>query len=128
MNWEEAAAMRRGGMAVGSHTHTHALLAKLPPESQRDEMACSKAIIERELGVPCEALAYPYGLPSSIGSETPELARQAGYRLAFSFHGGVNRAGADPYRLQRSGPSAETGTSRFRMQTLTAAVSGRYSY
>ena len=32
MNWEEAEAMQRGGMAIGSHTQSHKILSKLPAE------------------------------------------------------------------------------------------------
>src|SRR5262249_53583980 len=30
MNWQEAKEMHQGGMAIGSHTHNHEILSKLP--------------------------------------------------------------------------------------------------
>jgi peptidoglycan/xylan/chitin deacetylase (PgdA/CDA1 family) len=124
-NWDEARRMLAGGMAFGSHTHTHALLAKLTREQQTEEMALSKRLIEQNLGIRCETLAYPYGLESSFTAETMETARETGYRAAFSYYGGVNRPGATAPRNIYRQPIAET-RARFRMRTLMAAVAGTY--
>ena len=48
LNWEEARQMLHGGMAIGSHTHGHELLAKLTPERQLEEMTRSKQIDRAE--------------------------------------------------------------------------------
>ncbi len=61
LNWDEAREMKASGMAFGSHTHTHEILAKLPETRQQEELAVSREIMERELSCPVRTLAYPVG-------------------------------------------------------------------
>jgi hypothetical protein len=129
LNWEEARQMSRGGMAFGSHTHGHELLAKLTPERQTEEMTLSKQSIEQNLGIPCESIAYPYGMASSFTARTMELAGAAGYRIAFSFFGGVNRRGTtNPKNVYRQAVMGGPRLSRFRMRVLAAAITGQVEY
>jgi peptidoglycan/xylan/chitin deacetylase (PgdA/CDA1 family) len=125
LDWEEAATMARGGMAIGGHTHSHEILATLPPERQRDELFTSKAILETRLGAPVLAMSYPVGLPHTFDGVTRDAAATAGYRLAFSFYGGFNPYGAtEPYDVRRFGVSVPP--PRFKLQTALAAVTARY--
>jgi peptidoglycan/xylan/chitin deacetylase (PgdA/CDA1 family) len=125
MNWEEAAAMLRGGMAIGSHAKSHEILARLPAEEQARELVESKRELERRLEVPIHALSYPVGLPDSFSESTRQAARDAGYRAAFSFYGGRNRSGAiEKYDVRRYTPSAYG--PRFRLQMTLAAMTGNY--
>ena len=129
LNWEEAHQMLRGGMAFGSHTHGHELLAKLTRERQLEEMAVSKQLIEQNLAIPCESIAYPYGLTSSFTATTMELAGTAGYRIGFSFFGGVNRRGAtNPLNVYRQAVGGGPKLARFRMRVLAAAITGSVEY
>lgn len=50
LNWEEAKEMIDGGMAIGSHTIHHPILARLGREEQRKELAQSRAVFERPPG------------------------------------------------------------------------------
>jgi peptidoglycan/xylan/chitin deacetylase (PgdA/CDA1 family) len=125
VNWDEAAAMLRGGMAIGSHAHSHEILAKLSPERQMEELVTSKRIIEERLGTPAQALSYPVGHAESFSAVTRAAAASAGYRVAFSFYGGYNRFGAtDRFDVHRY--SIWTAGARFRLQTTLAAVTGKY--
>jgi peptidoglycan/xylan/chitin deacetylase (PgdA/CDA1 family) len=126
MNWEEVATMLRGGMAIGSHAHSHEILSRLPAEEQLSELTASKRILEERLGAPVYALSYPVGLPESFSSDTRAAAVAAGYRLAFSFYGGFNRFGAiDPFDFRRQS-GISRAIARFRLQTTLASVTGRY--
>ncbi len=91
LSWDEALAMKQGGMAVGSHTCSHRILSSLPLEQQRWELTESPAILHQRSGVAPDILPYPVGEPSSFGELTRQIAREAGHRAAFSFYGGVNR-------------------------------------
>lgn len=125
MNWDEAAEMLRGGMAIGSHGHSHEILARLPDAEQRDELVRSRRILEERLGTPIRALSYPVGLPESFSSVTRAAAVQAGYRVAFSFYGRFNRPGGiDPYDVGRFAVSPHM--DRFRLQTSLAAATASY--
>jgi peptidoglycan/xylan/chitin deacetylase (PgdA/CDA1 family) len=126
MNWEEAEAMLRGGMAIGSHTQSHRILSKLPAEDQFQEMACSKQILEKRLGVPVRSIAYPVGLPDSFTPITRAAAERAQYRVAFSYYGGVNTPGAiERYNVLRE-PVDNAGVARFGLQTTLAVVTRKY--
>lgn len=49
------------GWEVGSHTRSHPHLTSLDDETLQRELSQSRADCERQLGVPCLTVAYPYG-------------------------------------------------------------------
>ena len=57
MTWDHVRELRRAGMDVESHTRTHRVLDTLPPAELHDELAGSRADLEREVGAPARALA-----------------------------------------------------------------------
>ncbi len=126
LNWDEAREMIAGGMAIGSHTHSHPVLAQLGPEQQRNELAQSRALLMEHLGIPADALAYPVGAASSFSDQTQQIARECGYRAAFSYHGGTNLPGmARPYDIKRVGVGDQSWR-RFRAQTAVCRCTGSY--
>lgn len=106
MTWDQLREMASSGMAIGSHTHSHHVLAQLDLATQRRELTVSKELLERELSRPVRSLSYPVGLYEHFHRETREIARECGYRLAFSFLTGceVGRI-ADPFDIRREGAS-----------------------
>jgi len=126
LNWDEAREMTAGGMAIGSHTHSHHVLSQLEPERQYEELSRSRAILREQLGVEADVLAYPVGKTASFTSETQRVARDAGYRAAFSFYGGTNLPGmTSPYDLKRIG-IGDQSRDRFRVQTAVCRATGSY--
>ena len=126
LNWDEAREMTRGGMAIGSHTHSHHVLSQLDPGRQYEELSKSRGIFKEELGIEADVLDYPVGGKTSFTGETQKLAREAGYRAAFSFYGGTNLQGkANPYDVKRIGIGGQSW-SRFRVQTDVCRFTGRY--
>jgi len=111
LSWADARALATAGVSVGSHGLTHRPLARLDESDQRTELVESKRRLESELGRPVETLAYPYGWPGTVDALTTRLAREAGYRLAFTSLEGLNRPVgpatsppfADPLALRRLG-------------------------
>jgi peptidoglycan/xylan/chitin deacetylase (PgdA/CDA1 family) len=102
MSWDQIRTLAEAGMAIGSHTHGHRWLAWLTQADQRFELAESKRILEERLHRPVEALAYPYGWAGTYDELTRRLAREAGYRLAFSGQDGINRPDqSDAWELRR---------------------------
>jgi peptidoglycan/xylan/chitin deacetylase (PgdA/CDA1 family) len=125
LDWNEAREMLAGGMAIGSHTHSHHVLSQLGIDAQREELTRSRELLAAQ-GLPAETLAYPVGRESSFSAETQEAARQAGYRGAFSFFGGTNRrAAADAFNIRRVGVGHQSWT-RFRAQAAVCRASGTY--
>ncbi|HEX6275641.1 MAG TPA: polysaccharide deacetylase family protein [Polyangiaceae bacterium] len=96
MTWDHVRALRRAGMAVQSHTRTHRVLHRLGLNELRDELAGSRADLERELGEPVRAVAYPVGKPLVGDSPVRAALESAGYELGFS-----NGTGSTPLWGQR---------------------------
>jgi len=125
MNWDEAAEMLRGGMAIGSHTHNHAMLGKLPPEEQLCELVTSRRVLESRLGASIQTIAYPNGSPETFNPATYEAAREAGYRLAFSFYGGFNRLdNIERFNVRRLPVGPESVFSLFQLQATVGLLTG----
>ncbi len=102
MNWDDARNLVSSGMSIGSHSQTHRALARLSEDEQRFEMTASQARIAAEIQRDVFAFAYPYGWPGAIDATTPRLARESGYRAAFTATEGVNAPGCiDQFALRR---------------------------
>lgn len=95
-----AEAFSTGLVAVGSHTHTHALLDRLSPDLIDDELDVADDLIGEHVGVRPTHFAYPKAL---AGSPAADRAVRARYRSAALAGTRANVVGAtDPYRLARS--------------------------
>lgn len=102
LTWDQIRSMKKDGMAIGSHTHTHRVLATLPPETQREELALSKKRLETELGESVLSISYPVGGYEHFNLETKNLAKECGYQIGFSYHTGVNfHSTFDPFDIKR---------------------------
>ena len=92
------------GMGIGSHTHTHQILAQLPEADQRRELSRSRDLLQKHLTQPVTAISYPVGGPDKFTATTQKLCRELGYTLGFSFYGGINRPGqTEPLDIKRIG-------------------------
>lgn len=120
MTWDELREMRAAGMDIGSHSHTHRILSHLSLDEQTDELRGSKAILERELGEPIHSIAYPVGARDSFTNDTERLTREAGYRVGFSFIGGVNRAQPPRFALRRIAVEENASPEALKITTLRA--------
>jgi peptidoglycan/xylan/chitin deacetylase (PgdA/CDA1 family) len=128
MTWEEAAAMLRAGMAIGSHTRRHEILSKLTAEEQFEELRSSKREIEDRLGSPVTAIAYPVGLMGTFSLVTLAAAEQAGYRAGFSFYGGFNPRGRiERFDIRRLGVASPT-KALFELRMALTLATGRHCF
>ena len=113
-------------LAIGSHTHSHHNLATLDADTQRDELARSKHLLEAKLKREIKALAYPYGWPKTYTTQTKALTAEAGYQLAFSAHEGVNRPGDfDRYEVKRLGVGSADSVALLRARSALHVTFGR---
>jgi peptidoglycan/xylan/chitin deacetylase (PgdA/CDA1 family) len=112
ISWEALLDARSTGLvSVGSHTHRHALLDRLPPHEVDDELDRSIGLIEERLGVPAEHFAYPKAL---AGSPAADRAVRSRFRSAALAGTRTNEFGAtDPYRLARSPVQVSDGMRWF---------------
>jgi peptidoglycan/xylan/chitin deacetylase (PgdA/CDA1 family) len=90
-------------MEIGGHTADHPVLAHLPGNAQRQQIAACARRIEAELDRPMRMFSYPVGLAESFGPEARAALQEEGVRLAFGYHGGYARGGQplDPLDLPR---------------------------
>lgn len=79
---EELALFETAGVAVGSHTHTHACLDRCPAPVARTEIFAAHETLTRLLGHPPLAFAYPGGF---FGRQAESLVAEAGYAVAFAY-------------------------------------------
>ncbi len=128
MTWTEAAEMQKAGMAIGSHTHSHNILATLSTDDQQKECRDSRALL-RENSLAAESLAYPVGKPTSFSPDTMRCAKEAGYRCAFTNYGGVNLPDRiDPFDVKRIGMSFGEDTAQMRLRLALTAASRRQAW
>src|SRR6202040_345646 len=121
LNLAEVRRLAGEGMSIGAHTLTHPLLSQLPPESAWREISESRLGLERALGGPVWALAYPFGDLGSITRREVELAERAGFTCAFLNGGGGLGAPTPRFAMPRVHVTATTTLAEFE-----AHVSGLY--
>lgn len=113
VSWQGLAdACTTGLIEVGSHTHEHRLLDRLPPEDIADELDRSIELIGEHLGQAPLDFAYPKAVAGS-----PEADRAVRLRFRSAALAGTrpNPFGAhDPYRLARSPIQASDGMRWFK--------------
>ncbi len=114
-----ADAMATGVLSVGSHTHTHALLDRLPAAEVDSELDRSIGLIEERLGTSPRHFAYPKALCGSPAAEAAVRARFASAALAGCRR---NRPGAtDVWQLARS-PIQVSDGMRFFARKLAGGM------
>jgi peptidoglycan/xylan/chitin deacetylase (PgdA/CDA1 family) len=89
LDWDMLAEMVAGGVTVGSHTRSHALLANETPQVLRDEVEGSRRELEQRLGVPIRHFAYPDG---RFNARAIQAVADAGYRSAYTICAHQDRA------------------------------------
>lgn len=98
IDWAEAREMQSNGIEIGSHSLTHPILTRVGDERLRLELQESKSRLEEVLKRRIEQFCYPNG--DHDERVRSEVAR-AGYRIAVTCVGGLNKRGGDPLTLRR---------------------------
>jgi peptidoglycan/xylan/chitin deacetylase (PgdA/CDA1 family) len=82
MNWREIQQLSSSGFSVGSHSHTHPMLAKLESEAEIvEELLLSKQEIQKNAGIDPQTISYPIG---SFDERVIRLSKEAGYRYGLA--------------------------------------------
>jgi peptidoglycan/xylan/chitin deacetylase (PgdA/CDA1 family) len=112
VSWSGLAdAVSTGFVTVGSHTHTHALLDRLPDVAVDEELDRSTSLIGERLGVETRHFAYPKALAGSPAADLAVRKRFASAALAGTRANPYGRT--DPYRLARSPVQVDDGLTFF---------------
>jgi peptidoglycan/xylan/chitin deacetylase (PgdA/CDA1 family) len=130
LNAGELRQISAAGMEIGAHTVSHPVLSACSEEVARREIEESKQAIERALGKPVWAFAYPFGNPETMGEREVQLAREAGFTCAFVNTGGGAVDRSQPFMLSRTHVTAQMNLGEFEAhlsglhQRLQRAVRG----
>jgi peptidoglycan/xylan/chitin deacetylase (PgdA/CDA1 family) len=104
LSWDEVDALRGLGFSIGAHTVTHPILSRLSPERAWEEIHGSKAAIEKALGDPVRAFAYPNGRSDDYNETVTRLVRDVGFTCAMTARRGLNDIDTPVLELRRGGP------------------------
>ena len=122
MTWDQARDMAAAGMDIGGHTRSHPSLARVDDrQTLADEVAGCFRDIEREIGRPPVAFAYPFGYAEFMSAEADAAIEQAGFGISFSFiNGFAPRRPSGVRRLPRIHASLGNDFAAFRVRMATA--------
>jgi peptidoglycan/xylan/chitin deacetylase (PgdA/CDA1 family) len=82
MSWNDIRQLESNGFIIGSHSHTHPMLASLQNESEiSDELKISAQRIQQELGRIPQTISYPIG---SYDERVVSLSAMAGYQYGLA--------------------------------------------
>lgn len=122
MNWDEARDLVRTGVAIGSHTMSHAILAREDRQVQRDDLRESRETLQQQLGVPVPTLAYPNGQADDYDATTIAAAREAGYTHAVTTRGRTIDVDTPPYEICRWIVSPDRSTPNLILNVLRSLL------
>ena len=121
LNWEEIGILEKNYISFGSHSINHPILTQLDKTEAKKEIFDSKKEIEKKLGGPVLAFAYPNG---DLNDWVKDLVKQAGYLGAVALGAGLNDGHTDVFSLNRrnihesssAGPKGRFSKSLFACQ------------
>jgi peptidoglycan/xylan/chitin deacetylase (PgdA/CDA1 family) len=122
LNITELKRLAEAGMVIGAHTLSHPVLSLCREEEARHEIQESKNRLEKALGKPVWAFAYPFGNPSTMGERELRLAREAGFSCAFLNVEHWNAGPSNPFEIPRTHVTLDTTLPEF-----SAHLSGLHS-
>jgi peptidoglycan/xylan/chitin deacetylase (PgdA/CDA1 family) len=93
---------------IGAHTEDHLALAGLAGSVVTNQIDGSKLALEQKLGIAITTFAYPYG---SFDLAAIAIAKEAGFRTAFSTVPGTEVGNYDRFFINRLRPGGRTGQS-----------------
>lgn len=98
LTWDQTREMEQNGIVFEGHTLSHISLPKASDEELRKQLVQSKQALEWRLGKKVEYLAYPGG---EYDQRVIQMAKEAGYRAAFTVNFGRDRQNSTLYTLNR---------------------------
>lgn len=105
MTSSQLRALHDVGMAIGGHTRSHPILARLADDEARAEIEGGKADLQAMLGSELSLFAYPNGKPGADYLACHAgMVRNAGYAAAVTTAPGAARQGSDVFQLPRFTP------------------------
>ena len=110
MSEDEIRKMSQGGMEIGSHSYSHAILDQLDRQRIVLELSKSKSDLERMTGDRIVSFATPGGW---YNDGVVEAARDAGYKFFFGCRIGRTDPGKNPFIYKRIEVLGDTSLREF---------------
>jgi len=98
LNWDQIRQLKKEGVTIGAHSHTHNHLPKLSIDEIKKEIEISNKIFLKELGEIPSLFAYPYG---EADERIMDILQNYKYKVAFGQHSGVINETSNLYYLPR---------------------------
>jgi peptidoglycan/xylan/chitin deacetylase (PgdA/CDA1 family) len=129
MGWDTLARLREEGVALGSHTRTHASLTQVALARLTDELAGSQETIRVRTGAVATALAYPFGDVDSRVTDAAAAFYRCGVttelRTLASADSHMLLPRLDMFYFRDPGQIEAWGTSAFRLRLALRAAARR---
>jgi peptidoglycan/xylan/chitin deacetylase (PgdA/CDA1 family) len=109
LDWDGVRALADGGIEIGSHAVTHAILSRMEARQAEEEIRTSRRKLEAEIRRPVVGFAFPNGHRGDFLTEHLASVRDDGYLYACTAETGCNLPGCDPYLLRRIGVGNDSG-------------------
>lgn len=119
LSWNAVRDMCQDGLEVGAHSRSHPDLTQVSEAQLPDEIAGSKADIERQLGRKIHAFCYPGG---RCNAAVERAVAEAGFRLGFTTLDGVNSLSSGLLRLRRTNITPRTTVPVLRLRLIPAVT------
>lgn len=117
LTWDQLRQLKREGVTIGAHGHTHNSLPLMPREKAQADIARSMERFEAELGEKPALFAYPFGEWSAA---VRDVVAEAGYAAGFGQHSGILHGAHDSFWLPRFPMNETYGDIKRLRQALNA--------
>jgi len=104
-------------ISIGSHCISHSSLLSMTEDEAKDEIIRSKQQLEEILGKSVISLSYPHG---EFANCHVELAREAGYKRAFSIEPTLMRLTSDKFVVGRVSADSDDWDLEFYLKIIGA--------
>jgi peptidoglycan/xylan/chitin deacetylase (PgdA/CDA1 family) len=104
LNWDEVQEMRKDGITIGSHSHSHPILTRMSIQKAKDEILDSKKIAEKNVDIEVKHFSFPNGREEDFSEELRDYCREIGFESICSVIYGTNNASeGNAFNLKRVG-------------------------
>jgi len=111
LTWSHLVEVQKAGIECGTHSQTHIHLDTAKPDVARQEIYCSKDLLEQKLGSPVYTIAYPFG---HYTRSVRRMVIEAGYAAACAVRNIMSHTNDDLFGLARITIFRDTDVARLR--------------
>ncbi|OGN29973.1 MAG: hypothetical protein A3A33_01470 [Candidatus Yanofskybacteria bacterium RIFCSPLOWO2_01_FULL_49_25] len=112
LSWEQIREMKDSGLIeFFPHTHTHPKLTKISSAEAEQEIRESYDMLAKQLQVPQQVFAYPYGF---FNAEVVDQVKSAGFHGACTVQSGIVTVETNPFCIPRNSIDSHVTFSMFK--------------